>query len=41
MTKSLDTYDPRWQERFASLSQLFKIHWALHAPRGQSRPSAA
>jgi hypothetical protein len=35
MTKPLDTYDPRWQERFASLSQLFKIHWALHAPREQ------
>ena len=35
MTTTLDSYDPRWQERFASLSQLFKIHWALHAPREQ------
>jgi hypothetical protein len=35
MTKTLGTYRPRWQERFASLSQLFKIHWALHAPREQ------
>ncbi|MFO1108410.1 MAG: hypothetical protein U1E61_04445 [Bradyrhizobium sp.] len=35
MTKILDTYDPRWQERFASLSQLFKAHSALHAPREQ------
>jgi len=35
MTETLNTYDPRWQERFVSLSQLFKIHWALHAPREQ------
>jgi hypothetical protein len=33
--QDLDTYDPRWQERFASLSQLFNIHWALNAPREQ------
>jgi hypothetical protein len=35
MTKILDTYDPSSQERFASLSQLFRIRWALHAPREQ------
>lgn len=41
MTKTLGTYRPRWQERFASLSQLFKIHWALHAPREQRQVSSS
>jgi hypothetical protein len=35
MSIILDTYDPCWQEKFASLSQLFKLHWNLHAPPEQ------